>query len=59
MTAAVKPERSQSEGQGVGQAGDNRRAGDQDGNEAAGDSKSPGVAEPNEDKKTNEEQRTK
>ena len=56
MTTAVKPKRSRAEGQGVGQAGDNRRAGDQDGNKAAGDSRSPGVAEP---KSAKEQQGTK
>ena len=51
MTTTVKPKRSRAEGQGGGPAGDNRRAGDQDGNKAAGDIKSTGVAEPRSAKK--------
>lgn len=45
----AKPEGTNSSGDEdatVTQSGDNRRAGDADGNQAAGDSKSPGATDP-------------
>ena len=50
MTTPVERKKIRVEGDdGVAAVGDNRRAGDPDGNKTAGDSKEPGVTNPNKD----------
>lgn len=46
MTTPVERKKVRFEGDAVAEAGDNRRAGDPDGNKTAGDGKEPGVTEP-------------
>ena len=46
MTTSVKYKKLRVEEDPAAQGGDNRRAGDTDGNKAVGDHKSPGVTKP-------------
>ena len=46
MTTPTDHKKSRGEGDAAAQVGDNRRAGDTDGNKAIGNPKSPGVTQP-------------